>query len=407
MTGRLTRRRLVAAASGGAAVSAFGAPVVLAGRAPPGFPFLFAAADAAVAAGKAGLRLLSDRPLNLETPPHLLDDETTPAERFFVRDNGLPPEAANADAWRLRIDGEVRTPLDLSLADLKGGFETTTLRLALECGGNGRSFFRPETSGQQWTFGAVGFADWTGVRLADVLARAGVKAGAVYTGHYGADRHLSGDPERAPISRGVPIAKAREPHTLIAWGFNGGPLPSANGYPLRLVVPGWPGSCSQKWLTRIWIRDRVHDGEKMLGGDYRLPRRKVAPGAEVAEEDLVIIEDMPVKSLITAPATGAEVKSGAPFEIRGHAWSGETALAGLDYSIDFGATWRAAELAPAKNRYAPQRWRARLVLPEPGYYEIAARARDASGRMQPFGTPGWNPKGYVNNMQHRIAVFAR
>lgn len=405
MSGSCSRRRLVAAAAGAAAASLLGAKIVHAARAPRGYPFLFA--DAVGAAGKEGLILLSDRPLNLETPPHLLDDEVTPPNRFFVRDNGLPPESAEADAWRLRVDGEVETPLDLSIADLRRGFEAATLRLPLECGGNGRKFYRPEASGQQWAFGAVGFADWTGARLADVLARAGLKETAVYTGHYGADRHLSSDPAKAPISRGVPISKAMEPHTLIAWGMNGGALPPANGFPLRLLVPGWPGSCSQKWLTRIWVRDREHDGEKMRGDAYRLPKYPVAPGASVAEADFKIIEDMPVKSLITAPATGAEVRAGEAFEIRGHAWSGETALAGLDYSLDFGATWIAATLAPALNKYAPQRWRAQIVLPEKGYYEIAARARDAAGRMQPFGAPGWNPKGYVNNMQHRIAVFAQ
>jgi DMSO/TMAO reductase YedYZ molybdopterin-dependent catalytic subunit len=402
MSRNVSRRALVAAAGGGA-ICCLGARVVHARRAPPGFPFLFADAGAA---GKEGLTLLSDRPLNLETPPHLLDDETTPARRFFVRDNGLPPANADAAAWRLRIDGEVDTPLDLSIADLERGFETVTLRLALECGGNGRKFFRPEAAGQQWTFGAVGFGDWTGVRLAEILRRAGARPSAVYTGHYGADRHLSGDPGKIPISRGVPIEKAMEPHTLIAFGLNGGPLPAANGHPLRLVVPGWPGSCSQKWLTRVWVRERVHDGEKMQGDSYRVPKHPIAPGAVVAEADFAIIEDMPVKSLITFPATGAEVKTGEAFEIRGHAWSGETALAGLDYSLDFGATWARAELAPPKNRYAPQRWRARITLPRKGYYEIAARARDAAGRVQPFGTPGWNPKGYVNNMQHRIAVFA-
>lgn len=404
MNQEFSRRRLIGAAAGGAALSAFGAPVVFASVAPQGYPFLFQ--DAPPSAGKDGLILLSDRPLNMETPPHLLDDEATPGNRLFVRDNGVPPEDADPAKWRLKIDGEVDTPLDLSIEDLKKDFYNLTLRLALECGGNGRKFYRPETPGQQWTFGAVGFGDWTGVRLADVLKRAGVRKSAVYTGHYGADRHLSGDPKKVPISRGVPIAKAMEPHTLIAFGYNGGPLPAANGAPLRLVVPGWPGSCSQKWLTRIWVRDQVHDGEKMLGDAYRVPKNPVAPGAKVDEKDFAIIETMPVKSIITAPATGAEVKAGEPFEIRGHAWSGESQLQSLDYSIDFGETWRPAELASVKNKYAPQRWRADLTLPTKGYYEIAARARDADGRAQPFGTPGWNPKGYVNNMQHRIAVFA-
>jgi DMSO/TMAO reductase YedYZ molybdopterin-dependent catalytic subunit len=396
-------RRSVIRGVGAAAV--MGAPIVHARLAPAGFVPVLAAGPAI--AGKEGLSIVADRPLNLETPPHLLDDDVTPASRFFVRNNGMEPEvgAAAAADWRLKIDGEVERPLDLSIADLKRKFEIVTLRLALECAGNGRKFHRPAVAGQQWTFGAVGFGDWTGVRLSDVLKAAGLSGAAVYTGHYGADRHLNGGDE-PPISRGIPIAKALEPHTLIAFGLNRADLPPLNGHPLRLVVPGWPGSCSQKWLTRILIRDREHDGAKMTGSDYRLPAYPVAPGAEVPDQDMRVIESMPVKSLITFPATGAEVKAGAAFETRGHAWSGESEVAGVDLSIDFGASWVAADLPPAKNKYAPRRFRASFVPPVKGYYEVWARARDAAGRMQPASTPGWNPKGYNNNMQHRVAVFA-
>jgi DMSO/TMAO reductase YedYZ molybdopterin-dependent catalytic subunit len=309
------------------------------------------------------------------------------------------------DGWRLRVDGEVDRPLDLTLAELKQAFEAVTLRLVIECAGNGRRFFRPAASGNQWTFGGVGCADWTGVRLRDVLQRAGVKRSAVYTGHYGADGHLSGDPARTAISRGVPIAKAMEPHTLIAWAMNGADMPVLNGHPLRLVVPGWPGSCSQKWLTRIWVRDREHDGEKMTGQSYRMPAYPVAPGTEVADADMEIIQSMPVKSLITSPATGSRMRFGAPIEVRGHAWSGETDVAQVDVSIDFGATWTRASLAPAANKYAWRRFRASVRAPEQGYYEIWARATDAEGRAQPASPPGWNPHGYCNNQQHRVAVF--
>lgn len=399
-----TRRDLLRGAGGASFAAALGAPLVFAQSAPAGFvPVLLAGAP-----GKDGLTLIGDRPLNLETPPHLLDDDATPPARFFVRDNGLPPDPAaiSAGDWRLAIDGEVEAPLDLSIAEMKKRFEPVTLRLALECAGNGRKFYRPQASGQMWTFGAVGFGDWTGVRLADVLGAARLKAKAAYTAHYGADRHLSGDTGKHAISRGLPIAKAREPHTLIAWGLNGADLPHANGFPLRLVAPGWPGSCSQKWLTRIAVRDREHDGEKMLGQDYRMPAYPVAPGAAVQDADMRIIESMPVKSLITFPATGAELKAKAPFEARGHAWSGERAVEAVDISLDFGATWRPARLDPLKNKYAPRRWRASITPLQAGYYEIWARARDEDGRMQPPAPPGWNPKGYLNNMQHRIGIFA-
>lgn len=361
-----------------------------------------------LAAAKPGLTLLSDRPANMETPPHLLDDAVTPAGRLFVRNNGLTPnvDAAALKAWRLAVDDRVETPLSLSIDDLRKDFEVVTLQLQLECGGNGRKFYRPGASGNQWSFGAVSCAEWTGVRLADVLKRAGVKPDAVYTAHYGADTHLSGDPSKDAISRGVPIEKAMDPHNLIAFGVNGGDMPALNGHPLRLVVPGWPGSCSQKWLTRIRLRDRVHDGAKMTGTSYRVPAYPVAPGTDVPEEDFVIIESMPVKSLITFPETGARVRPGTPFEVRGHAWAGDRSVARLDVSLDFGATWQAADLSAPVNPYAWQRWSAELSVPEAGYYEVWARAADSAGIAQPPVPPGWNPKGYLNNMQHRIAVFA-
>lgn len=357
--------------------------------------------------GKDELTLLNDRPLNLETPAHLLDDRITPAHRFFVRNNGHPPLAEDivADEWTLTIDGLVDTPLTLSIADLKSRFEVQTYQLQLECGGNGRKFYRPGASGNQWTFGAIGCAEWTGVRLRDVLRAAGVRDAAVYTAHYGADTHLSGDQNKSPLSRGVPIEKAMDPFNLIAWAMNGHDIPLHNGHPLRLVVPGWPGSCSQKWLNRISVRDQIHDGAKMTGTAYRVPAYPVAPGAEVPEEDMKIIHSMPVKSLITAPETGVRADHRHALTVRGHAWAGDQAVASVDLSLDFGATWVQAELSSPANRYAWQHWQAELTLPMPGYYEIWARATDDQGRAQPATPPGWNPKGYLNNMQHRVAVF--
>jgi DMSO/TMAO reductase YedYZ molybdopterin-dependent catalytic subunit len=352
--------------------------------------------------GKDGLIVLNDRPLNAETPAHLLDDQVTPTERHFIRNNGTTPEQTDPSGWKLTVDGEVEAPLELTIDDLRSRFEVVTLQLQLECGGNGRAGFNPPTSGNQWTVGAVGCASWTGVRFADVLDAAGVRPSAVYTGHYGADAHLSGDPAKVAISRGVPIAKAMEPHNLIAFEMNGAPIHPENGAPLRLVIPGWPGSCSQKWLTRVTVRDQVHDGEKMGGDSYRVPRHPVAPGAEVPEEDYVIIESMPVKSIVTFPATMTEIAGGAT-EIRGHAWAGDRKVMGLDLSIDFGASWQAAELEEPANPYAWQQWRSQARFPMPGYYEVWARATDDQGVLQPFAI-AWNPKGYLNNSLHRIAL---
>lgn len=405
---KLSRRRFVAGGAGFAA--ALGAPIPFLRFLPPGVaPVALAQApDSAAQYGKDGLTMLGERPLNMETPAHLLDDAVTPGARMFVRNNGVVPnvEEINDDNWFLDIDGEVDTPLRLSIADLKSRYDPVTYQLQMECGGNGRKFFSPGASGNQWSFGAIACPEWTGVRLADVLRDAGVKPTAVYTGHYGADLHLSGDPDKVPISRGVPIEKALEPHTIIAWAMNGEAMPVLNGHPLRLLAPGWPGSCSQKWLTRITLRDREHDGPKMGGQSYRVPAYPVAPGTEVPNEDMVVIHSMPVKSLITSPQTGVTQAVNAPFEARGHAWAGDRAVKDMHVSVDFGQSWTKADLAAPRNRYAWQRWRAEITLPQAGYYEVWARATDDAGGMQPPVPPGWNPRGYLNNMQHRIAVFA-
>ena len=356
-------------------------------------------------AGKDGLTVLNDRPINAETPAHLLDDDVTPNARHFVRNNGIVPDMANAmelGDWSLTIDGEVDNPMTLTLDDLKSKFELVKLKLQLECGGNGRAGFNPPASGNQWTVGAIGNAEWTGVRMRDVLQAAGVKSSAIYTAHYGSDGHLSGDTKKLPISRGVPIAKAMEEHSLIAFEMNGEPIPALHGFPARTLCSGWPGSCSQKWLRRIQLRDVVHDGPKMTGTSYRVPRYPVAPGAEVPKEDFVIIESMPVKSLITFPETGTTV-SGKTLDVRGHAWAGDRSVRTMHVSIDFGASWLEAQLDPPPNQYSWQRWRATIEFPQAGYYEVWARATDDQGLMQPFAV-AWNPKGYLNNSMHRIAL---
>ncbi len=359
-------------------------------------------------AKKEGLTLLNSRPINMETPAHLLDDAITPANRLFVRNNGQLPdyEEHTTENWTLTIDGEVENPLTLSITDLKRDFEVVTKQLWIECGGNGRKFYEPGASGNQWSLGAIGCPEWTGVRLRDVLNKAGVKNTAIYTAHHSVDAHLSGDPEKAPISRGVPIAKALEEDALIVFEMNGEPLPVLNGYPLRLIVPGWPGSCSQKWLKLIQIRDRIHDGAKMTGTAYRMPAYPVSPGTEVPKEDMVIIHEMPVKSLVTFPETGSRVDVDKPTEFRGHAWSGQGDISAMEISTDFGATWQKASLKKPVNKFAWQQWSANLTFPKAGYYEVWARATDHTGVSQPSVVPGWNPKGYLNNMQHRVAVFA-
>jgi len=356
--------------------------------------------------GKSGLTVLNDRPINAETPAHLLDDRITPASRLFVRNNGIPPvQATQPDQWTLELAGEscIEAKL-LTVADIKVNFEHHTLQLQIECGGNGRSEFFPPARGNQWTTGAIGCPEWAGVRLRDVLEYCGVKDDAVYVAYEGADRHLSEDASKRPISRGVPLHKALEDESMIVWAMNGEPLPSLHGYPLRMLCAGWPASVSGKWLTKIMIRDRVHDGEKMLGQSYRVPCKPVAPGTSVADEDMCIIESMPVKSLITFPKSGISHADGESLDIRGHAWAGDRSVAEIFTSIDFGATWQQASIEKAANRLAWQHWSASVDFPEPGYYEIWARAVDSNGNSQPTVLPGWNPRGYLNNACHRIAV---
>ncbi|WP_262298757.1 sulfite oxidase [Microvirga sesbaniae] len=356
--------------------------------------------------GKEGLSLLSDTPLVAETPEELLDDETTPIRRFFIRNNGLlPGPAADPETWSVVVDGEVERPLRLTLAELKSRFPHRTFRMVLECGGNGRSFFEPAAEGNPWTHGGVGCAEWTGASLGDVLREAGLKDTARFTGHFGADPDRHGSHERQAMSRGMPITKALEEHTLIVWAMNGEPLPFIHGGPLRLVVPGWPGSLSQKWLTRVWIRDREHDGPGMTGLSYRLPVRPLAPGSDGQGVQTRILESMPVRSIVTAPADGRRYPEGTrAIAVRGAAWAGDDDVARVEVTLDGGATWIGTAMTPPRNRYDWVRWQATLPLPGDGSYEIVARATDSQGRAQPFRAAGWNPNGYGCNVMHRVAI---
>jgi sulfite oxidase len=223
-----------------------------------------------------------------------------------------------------------------------------------------------------------------------VLKTAGLKPSATYTAHYAADLHLSGDAGKPSLSRGVRIEKALDPNTLIVWGMNGQPLPNIHGGPVRLIVPGWAGSASQKWLTRITIRDKEHDG----------------PGEKADPKNFRILESMPVRSIITSPAHGTKVAAGTKeLKLRGASWAGDLTVKAVDISTDFGATWQRAILGKPKNKYDWQRWTATVKLPSDGYYEIWARATDSKGTMQPHQAGFWNPQGYGGNAMHRVAVL--
>ncbi|MGZ0016730.1 sulfite oxidase [Yeosuana sp. AK3] len=349
--------------------------------------------------------VLNDKPWNIEAQAHILDDKVTPNSCMFIRNNGLIPETIDVKNWVLKIDGEsVSKEKTYTLSELKSKFKQYTYQLTIECGGNGRSEFSPPAKGNQWTVGAVHCANWTGVRLRDVLEDAGIKKDAVYIGYHATDIHLSRDPNKEPISRGCPMSKALEDETLIAFKMNDEDIPIAHGYPLRLVAGGWPASVSGKWINRISIRNKVHDGPKMTGDAYRVPCKPVAPGEKVKEENMCIIESMPVKSLITYPKSGAIINKGKALKIRGHAWAGDLEVSKMEYSIDFGSTWKSCIIEKPINRLAWQHFTATVNFPDSGYYEVWAKATDSKGVAQPMLLPGWNPKGYLNNACHRIAI---
>jgi len=384
-----------------------GAEIVFAHVMPEGYvPLAFQDPDPFKMFGKnKEMVILNDRPWNIEAQAHLLNEKITSNQNMFIRNNGKIPENIDVKNWTITFDGEsVKAPKTYTLAELKSKFKQYTYQLTLECGGNGRSEFDPPAKGNQWTVGAVSCATWTGVRLRDVLEDVGIKENAVYIGYHAADVHLSGDLDKEPISRGAPMVKALQDETLLAFKMNGDDIPLAHGYPLRLVAGGWPASVSGKSITGISGRGKVQDGEKMTGSSYKVPCEPVAPGEKVKDEDMCIIESMPVKSLITYPKTGAQIKEGKSLKINGHAWAGELDVTKMEYSIDFGSSWTTCELEPPANRLAWQHFSANISFPKKGYYEVWARATDSRNNSQPMVLPGWNPKGYLNNACHRIAV---
>jgi len=359
-----------------------------------------------VQALKPGLRVFECETLNAEAFPELLDEPLTPVTSFFLRNNGQLPHSSvhDRDRWTITVDGEVQQCRTWSVSELRNTFEVVTVTAVLECAGNGRSGFFPPTNGLQWTNGAVGCARWTGVRLADVLQKTGLKQSAVYTGHHSPDVQTDGS-GRAALSRGLPIAKALALETLLAFRMNDEPLPLLHGGPLRVVAPGFPGSAWQKWLSRIEVRDREHDGVGMTGTDYRLPKLSIAPGQAIDQTKFAVITDVPVKSLITSPTEGFSVSVDECLRVRGFAWSGHTPVASVALSIDGGETWQQARLELPREYFAWRRFTATLRPRAVGPVILLARATDQRGRVQPLESAPWNPRGYCNNAVHRIGGF--
>jgi DMSO/TMAO reductase YedYZ molybdopterin-dependent catalytic subunit len=341
------------------------------------------------------------RPLDAETPVEVLTTWLTPNERFFVRSHFGPPPAdsVNPSAWRLQVRGVVKSPLALTMEDLRA-FEEVTITAVLQCSGNGRAFYRPKTPGVQWRRGAVGNAQWTGVRLADVLRRAGLEMTARHVAFLGADRPVL---DRTPLFlRSIPLEKGLHRDTLLAYRMNGEPLPLLHGAPLRVITPGWMADACTKWLTDITVLEREAEGYYMDTA-YRYPARPGAPGEPVAPSEMDPVTRMVVKSLIVSPADGMTLPAGEVI-VRGVAWSGDDHLVTrVEVSVDEGRTWEDAALAGDEVPYAWRQWNFVWRDVRPGTHAILSRATDDHGTYQPL-LPFWNPGGFLWNGPDRVSI---
>jgi DMSO/TMAO reductase YedYZ molybdopterin-dependent catalytic subunit len=351
----------------------------------------------AIAAGKEKLIVRSLRPPDYESPVALLDSWLTPVEHFYVRSHMPVPTGLDGSTWTLSIDGEVTTAITLSLDEIRK-LPPLTLTNTLECAGNGRAFFDPPVAGIQWTKGAVGTARWTGVRMADILKRAGLKGTGRFVLMNGGDRPLGTMPDYV---RQLPMEKALHPDTIVAYDMNGQPLLPLHGFPLRVIVPGWEGAYSVKWLANLRVVDRDFDGF-WVATAYRYPVKRLAPGASVDPKDMAPLTGLVVKSLITRPLEGAALAPGK-IDVAGFAWAGDTDIARVDISTDHGATWQQARLVGEQTKYTWRRFELTFEAARPESYLILSRAADTNGRSQPI-TPPWNPSGYLWNAPDAVRI---
>jgi len=314
-------------------------------------------------------------PENSETPLENLRSWVTPNRLFFVRNHFEVPALDLAD-WRLQVGGCVQRARVWSWDELTALPERTVFA-TVECAGNGRSFLKAHAHGVQWGAGAIGHAEWTGVPLKLVLEQAGLKPGAVEVLCEGWDSGTEGDhPEPMPFARSLPLVKALDADTLLAYRMNGDTLEPSHGFPLRLFVPGWYGVASVKWLKRIEVLDRPFKG-------YFQTTKYTIQQQTVRGEETVVVGPMAVKSEIIRPSPGAVLGLGTN-RLFGVAWAGEEAVAGVEVSCDRGNTWNPAELIGPRAPYSWTMWEYLWEVAEPGDYELLARATSAGGRVQPL-----------------------
>ena len=347
-------------------------------------------------AAQAGLLVRSSYPLDAESPVEVFDRFLTPNHHFFVRSHFGPP-ATTLAPWRLEVAGLVNQPITLGLDDLRANYENITLPAVLQCSGNGRGKFTPTVPGVAWDRGAVGNAEWTGVRLVEILRRAGVKPDAAHLQLHGAD--LPPHPKTPAYFRSIPLARALDPSTIVATSMNGEPLPRLHGGPLRLIVPGWAGNHWIKWLRKITVSTDEAPGFYQQTG-YKIPKVPTPPGVDLKPSDLVPVTTLNVKSLIARPLAGAVLPAGR-VEVRGVAWTGGTeTVSKLEVSTGPDQPWQVAELQGTATPGTWRTWTFAWDAP-PGQHTLRARATDTSGQTQPEVSP-WNKSGYLWNAYDHV-----
>lgn len=353
---------------------------------------------------KRDMILQRARPPLLETPFEVFDQGIfTPNDRFYVRWHwAMIPTDIDTTAYRLQVHGHVQRPLALSLQALLK-MPRVEIAAVNQCAGNSRGLFEPRVTGAQWANGAMGNALWTGVRLRDVLEKAGVKAGAVQVRFAGMDEPVM--PDAPDFSHTLAIDHARSEEVILAYAMNGDALPLLNGYPLRLIVPGWFGTYWVKMLNDIEVLDQADSGYWMAKAyqEPQTPGSTMAPGQTGVTMGPVGV--MPPRSFITNLKDGATVKSGQPALVRGIAFGGNAGLASVMFSMDDGRNWQPATLGQDHGDYSFRGWQATFVPNGPGPHALRVRATNTKGETQPM-TAIWNPGGYSQNRVEATTVTA-
>jgi len=353
---------------------------------------------------RADMVVHGQEPYNAEPPPGALaDDLLTPVGTFYSRNHGQVPDL-DPQAWRLRVDGLVDQPLELSLADLRERFEEVTLTATLQCAGNRRAGLlevRDIPGEDPWGAGATSTAAWTGVSLAAVLTAAGVRPDATHVAFCAPDRAEEAQPPQ-PYGGSIGRAKAMAGEVLLAWAMNGEPLAALHGAPVRVVVPGYVGARSVKWVERVTAQDQPSDNYYQAVA-YRLLPADCDP-AQAGPEDGLPLGPVALNAAILRPEHGQHVPAG-PAEVAGYALAGDDrGIARVEVSVDGGATWVQAALGEQAGPWAWRLWLATVELPT-GEAEIVARAWDTTGATQPESAAHvWNPKGYANSSWARVRV---